>query len=332
MRAMRFDRQAPVESRPLACVEVPAPQPGPGEIRVRVRVCGICRTDLHVIEGDLPELRSPLVPGHQVVGIVDRRGPGASRFKEGDRVGIAWLRQTCGACTDCTRGNENLCRSSRYTGYHEDGGYAEFAVVPESFAYAIPAVFHDDDAAPLLCSGIIGYRAFKRSEIPAGGALGLFGFGSSAHITLQLARHRGCGVFVVTRGEKHRRFALELGAEWAGEDTADLPVRLDGAILFAPAGDMVPPALRALRPAGTLAIAGIHLSPIPSMTYEPHLFHEKRLTSVEANTRRDGAELLVAAAEIPIRPVTTRFPLSDANEALIALKEDRINGTGVLAV
>jgi len=235
MRAMRFDRQAPVESRPLACVEVPAPQPGPGEIRVRVRVCGICRTDLHVIEGDLPELRSPLVPGHQVVGIVDRRGPGASRFKEGDRVGIAWLRQTCGACTDCTRGNENLCRSSRYTGYHEDGGYAEFAVVPESFAYAIRPSF-TMTMRRLFCareSSATGVQAQRDSR---GRRAGLFGFGSSAHITLQLARHRGCGVFVVTRGEKHRRFALELGAEWPERTPADLPVRLDGAILFAPAG------------------------------------------------------------------------------------------------
>ncbi len=332
MRAMRFSRTAPAESRELRLTEVPEPEPGPGELRVRVKACGVCRTDLHVIEGDLKPVRSPLTPGHQVVGVVDRLGPGASRFAIGDRVGIAWLRWTCGECGDCRRGDENLCARSRYTGWHEDGGYAECAVVPEAFAYPIPAAFRDEEAAPLLCAGIIGYRALRRSEVPAGGRLGLFGFGSSAHIAMQVARHRGCEVYVVTRGEKHRRHALELGAAWAGETTDGLPVLLDGAILFAPAGELVPPALRALRPGGTLALAGIHLSTIPAMTYAEHLFHEKRLTSVEANTRRDGEELLREAAGIPIRPAVRPFPLEQAAEALVELKADRIAGTAVLVL
>jgi propanol-preferring alcohol dehydrogenase len=330
MRALRFASAAPIESRPLEAVELPDLQPGPGEVRVRVRACGICRTDLHVVEGDLGRRRSPLVPGHQVVGVVDRLGPGAGRFRPGDRVGIAWLRSTCGACADCRRGDENLCSRSRYTGWDEDGGYAEQALVPEAFAYPIPDVFADAEAAPLLCAGIIGYRALRRSEVGPGGRLGLFGFGSSAHVTLQVARARGSEVFVSTRGEGHRRLAMELGAAWAGEADELPPVELDGAILFAPAGELVPPALRALRKGGTLACAGIWLSPIPAMTYDEHLFHEKRLTSVEANTRRDGEELLAEAARIPIRPRTRLFDLDQANQALLTLKRDGIDGTGVL--
>ena len=332
MRAMRFEGTAPAESKRLRLVEIPAPEPGRGEIRVKVSACGVCRTDLHVIEGDLSPVRSPLTPGHMVVGVVDRLGPGAARFAVADRVGIAWLRWTCGECADCRRGDENLCARSRYTGYHEDGGYAEYAVVPEAFAYPIPAAFRDEEAAPLLCSGIIGYRALRRSGVPAGGRLGLFGFGSSAHITMQVARHYGCEVYVVTRGDRHRRHALDLGAAWAGETADDLPVPLDGAILFAPAGELVPPALRVLRPGGTLVIAGIHLSAIPAMSYAEHLFHEKRLTSVEANTRDDGENLLREAAAIPIRPAVRAFGLDEAAHALIELKQDRIVGTAVLVL
>jgi propanol-preferring alcohol dehydrogenase len=332
MRAVRFTAQAPVEKSDLDLVEMADPEPGPGELRVRVRCCAICRTDLHVIEGDLAPKRSPLVPGHQVVGVVDKLGPGCRRFAVGDRVGIAWLRHTDGQCADCRRGDENLCKNSRYTGYHADGGYAELAVVEEAFAYAVPAAFSDDEAAPLLCAGIIGYRALRRSEVAPGGRLGLYGFGSSAHLTLQVALARGCQVYVATRGESHQRLALELGAAWAGGADAAPPVELDGAILFAPAGELVPPALRALRAGGTLALAGIHVSKIPSMEYEPHLFHEKRLTSVEANTRRDGEELLAEAARLPIRARRRLFPLAEAKAALTLLKRDGIDGTGVLMI
>ncbi|MCS6914760.1 MAG: zinc-dependent alcohol dehydrogenase family protein [Myxococcales bacterium] len=332
MRAMVLMGTAPVDTAPLRLIEMPDPEPGPGEVRLRVRVCGICRTDLHVIEGELPPVRLPLVPGHQIVGVVDRCGPGTGRFRPGDRVGVAWLRRTCGACPDCRRGDENLCAQSSYTGYHEHGGYAELAVVPEAFAYPIPDVFSDEEAAPLLCAGIIGYRALRRSEVRPGERLGLFGFGSSAHITLQVALHRGCQVYVSTRGEAHRALARQLGAIWVGGADEPPPVPLDGAILFAPAGELVPPALRALRPGGTLVVAGIYLSPVPAMTYKEHLFHEKRLTSVEANTRRDGEDLLREAAAIPLRPRVQVFTLPQANHALQALKHDGIDGTGLLRV
>ena len=329
---MRLDHQAPIDAAPLIPSDVPDPDPAPRQIRVRVHVCGICRTDLHVIEGDLPLVRRPIIPGHQIVGVVDRVGPGCRRFAIGDRVGIAWLRGTDGSCEFCRRGDENLCPASSYTGSHEDGGYAERALVREDFAYAIPDAFADDEAAPLLCAGIIGYRALRRSRLPDGGRLGIFGFGSSAHITMQVALHRGCQVYVSTRGAEHRRFATELGAAWVGDADATPPVPLDSAIVFAPAGEIVPRALRALRKGGTVSLAGIHMSPVPEMTYEPHLFHEKTLTSVEANTRKDGEELLAIAAAIPIRPRRRLFPLAEANQALALLAHDGIDGTGVLVV
>lgn len=330
MRAMRLESPGPAVTKPLRLAEVPDPQPGPGEIRVRVLACGVCRTDLHIVEGDLPPVRAAVIPGHQVVGRVDGLGPGAGRFAVGDRVGIAWLRFACGACEDCLRGSENLCIFSRYTGYHDDGGFAESAVVNERFAYALPPDLPDAAAAPLLCAGIIGYRALVRSEALPGSRLGLFGFGSSAHIALQVARSQGIQVYVATRGERHRRHAESLGAAWVGERPDDLPVKLDAAVLFAPAGELVPPILRALRPGGTLAIAGIHLSDIPAMSYADHLFHEKRLTSVEANTREDGEALLALAVTIPIHPTTRELPLAEANDALLALREDRLEGTLVL--
>lgn len=332
MRAMVLERQAPVEEHPLELREVSEPEPGRGEIGVRVTVCGVCRTDLHVVEGDLEDPALPLIPGHQVVGRVDRAGPGCQRFQPGDRVGIAWLRETCGQCEFCRSGQENLCPGSRYTGYHADGGYAEYAVVREDFAYAIPDVFSDAEATPLLCAGIIGYRSLRRARVPDGGRLALFGFGSSAHIVIQIARHRGCEVFVCTRSESHRQLGLELGAVWAGGAYETTPEPVHGAIVFAPAGPVVPVALKSLRKGGTVSLAGIHMSPVPEMDYEECLFHEKTLQSVEANTRRDGRELLAEAAEIPIRPHTTRFPLEDANRALDQLKNDGIDGTGVLAV
>jgi propanol-preferring alcohol dehydrogenase len=332
MRAMRLQHQAAADTKPLRLEEVPDPSPGPGEVRVRVITSAICRTDLHIMEGDLPARLMPVILGHQVVGIVDALGPGPHELGVGDRIGIAWLRGTCGTCRFCHAGRENLCPGSRYTGYHVDGGFAELAVIPEAFAYRIPASLPARDAAPLLCAGIIGHRALSRSAVPASGRLGLYGFGSSAHIVLQMARHRGCRVFVATRGAAHRTLARRLGAEWAGEAAQPMPEALDSAILFAPAGDLVPIALRAVRPGGTVAIAGIHLSRIPALDYEESLFHEKTLTSVEANTRADGLDLLREAAAIPIRPRTTSFRLEEANEALVRLKHGEIEGTGVLVV
>lgn len=332
MKAMVLEQLGPIESAPLVWRDLPDPQPGRGELRVRVKVCAVCRTDLHVIEGDLPRQKLPIVPGHQVVGVVEAVGEGVSRFRVGDRVGIAWLRFTCGACKFCLSGRENLCACARFTGYHHDGGYAEYTVVREDFAYRIPAEFEDVEAAPLLCAGIIGYRALCRANVPPEGRLALYGFGSSAHVVLQIAIHRGYEVYVVSRGEKHRQLAREMGAFWVGESPSQLPVRVDSAILFAPAGELVPPALERLEKGGTLAIAGIHLSPIPPLDYERCLFYERDLRTVTSNTREDGQKLLEEAAKIPIRPKTTCYPLSEANRALADLKADRISGTGVLVV
>jgi propanol-preferring alcohol dehydrogenase len=332
MRAMVLAGPAPVESEPLRLREIGEPEPGPLEVMVEVDVCGVCRTDLHVVEGELPPRRRLLVPGHQIVGRVVARGVGAARFAPGDRVGIAWLHRTCGVCAPCARGDENLCEAPEFTGWTRDGGYAERTCVPEAFAYPIPPSLADREAAPLLCAGIIGYRALRRSGIRPGGRLGLYGFGSSAHIALQVARHRGCRTFVCTRDPAHRALALELGAEWAGESTASPPEPLDAAILFAPAGELVPVALRALAPGATLACAGIHLSRIPPLDYGRELFQERTLTSVTANTRADGRELLELAAAIPLRPRTTAFDLADANRALLALARDRISGSAVLVV
>ena len=332
MRAMQLGEQAPIATSPLRLVTLPQPEPLAGEIRVRVTACATCRTDLHVIEGDLPARRLPLVPGHQVVGVVDALGAGAERFARGDRVGFAWLRGTCGTCRYCIAGRENLCEAATYTGWTHDGGYAEFCVAPEAWAYPIPAGFDDAHAAPLLCAGIIGYRALQRSQVPRGGRLVLFGFGSSAHITLQVARHWGCRVLVVTRDAAHRRLALDLGAEWAGGVGDALPVKCDSAVVFAPAGELVPLALAALDKGGTAALAGIHMSEIPAMAYGPHLFWEKTLQSVTANTREDGLSLLREAAAIPIRPRIARYALADANAALQDAAGDRIEGTAVLLV
>ena len=330
MRAMALAKQGFIATRPLAPVELLDAEPGPHEIRVRVAACGVCRTDLHVIEGDLPPHRTPLVPGHQVVGRVDAVGEGASRFAVGDRVGIAWLRGTCGRCDACRRGDENLCPYSTFTGWDADGGYAELAVVPEAYAYSIPERFEDAAATPLLCAGIIGYRALTRSRVPDGGRLGLYGFGSSAHVVIQIARARGCEVYVATRDAAHRKLAEELGATWTGGTLDVPPVPLDGAIVFAPAGEVVPPALASLRPGGTVAVAGIHLTDVPPLSYAGHLFQEKTLTSVTANTRADGEALLAEAARIGLKPRVTTFPLAEANDALIALSEDRVSGTAVL--
>lgn len=332
MKAMLLSQNKPIEENPLVLTEVPEPVPGPGEVRVKVRACGMCRTDLHVIEGELPLARSPIIPGHQIVGVVDRLGPETSRFKPGDRLGIAWLRKTCGTCSYCREGKENLCENSRFTGYHADGGFAEYAVVPEDFAYQIPSVFTDAEATPLLCAGIIGYRALRRSELKPGQSLAIYGFGSSAHIVIQIALHRGCEVYVCTRGEKHQELARQMGAAWAGGATDPPPLKVDSAIVFAPAGELVPIALRSLRKGGTLSLAGIYMTQIPAMDYTESLFYERNIHSVTSNTRQDGLDLLREAAEIPIRPRVETFPLEEANRALQMLKAGEINGTGVLII
>lgn len=332
MKAMALDDCADVCTNPLVLRELPTPEPGPGQVRVRLSVCGVCRTDLHVVEGELPAAKRPIIPGHEAVGIVDRLGPDVRDVKEGDRVGVAWLQETCGRCRFCRSGRENLCPAAAFTGYHRDGGYAEYLVVPATFAYPIPPPFTDEDAAPLLCAGIIGYRALRRSEVQPGQRLGLYGFGASAHITIQVARHWGCEVYVCSLREEHRRLARELGALWVGGAAEAPPEKLHSAIIFAPAGELVPPALRALDKGGTLALAGIHMTPIPVLDYDRDLFQERTIRSVTANTRQDGLDLLREAAAIPIRAHTQCFRLDEANQALQALKAGRVQGAGVLTL
>jgi len=327
---MLLRRPAAVADRPLRMEDVADPAPGPGEILVQVRACGICRTDLHVVEGELPMLRTPIIPGHQVVGRVAARGEGARRFREGDRVGIAWLRRTCSRCLYCATDRENLCERAEFTGWHADGGYAELAVVDEDYAYAIPSAFDDVEAAPLLCAGIIGYRALQVAAVRPGGRLGMYGFGSSAHVTIQIARGRNMEVYVCTREPGHRELALSLGAAWAGDLHEPVPHRTEGTILFAPAGELVPVALRNLARGGTLALAGIYMTPIPKLDYEADLFYERAIRSVTANTRADGEALLREAARVRVRLATTEFPLEVANQALELLKAGAISGTGVL--
>jgi alcohol dehydrogenase, propanol-preferring len=332
MRALLLDQAAPIESAPLKLREVPDPVPGPGEVRLRVSCCAICRTDLHIIEGDLPLMKKPLILGHQIVGVVDQLGEGCSRLRTGERIGVAWLRHTCGQCRFCTGGRENLCPYSQYTGYHADGGYAELATVPESFAYEIPDAFDDVHAAPLLCAGIIGYRAMLRSGVREGEKLAIFGFGSSAHVVLQIARGRGCEVYVVTRGKAHQKLALELGAMWAGDDARDLPAKPQAGIVFAPAGEVVPAALASLDRGAALALAGIHMSPIPRIDYDTQLFQERDIHPVTANTRDDGRNLLSESARAAVKPHVATYSLEQANQALLDLKHGRIDGTGVLLV
>ena len=329
MRAMVLEKPADVREAPLRAVESPEPEPGLGEIRVRVKACGLCHTDLHIVEGELPAPRLPVIPGHQIVGVVEARGAGASRFREGDRVGVPWLHDACGACEYCARGRENLCEFARFTGLHVNGGYAEFTVVSQDFAYPVPVSFSDEAAAPLLCAGIIGYRALRLSEIRPGETLGLYGFGASAHIAIQVARHWKCEVYVFTRSKEHRQLARELGAAWTGRAEEDPPARIHSAVIFAPAGPLVPEALRVLRKGGVIALAGIYMSPIPSLEYSS-IYHERTLRSVANSTRQDAHEILRLAGEIPIRTEIETFALEEANEALLRLKESRIRGAGVL--
>jgi propanol-preferring alcohol dehydrogenase len=325
-------RPGPVDGNPLEWVERPIPQPGRGQVRVKVLVCGVCRTDLHLTEGDLPPHGTAVIPGHEVVGTVDALGARASRFELGQRIGIAWLRETDQTCRFCQRGQENLCRAPRFTGWDDDGGYAQYAVVDEAYAYPLPERFGHDEAAPLLCAGIIGFRALRQSALPEGGRLGLYGFGGSAHLAAQVALHEGATVHVMTRSQEAQRLALSLGVSSAQGATDQPPEPLDSAILFAPVGTLVAPALQALDRGGTLAIAGIYLTDIPALNYERDLFQERRLRSVTANTRADGQEFLRIAAEIPVKVTTTPFALSEAPEALRALAHDRVHGAAVLHI
>ncbi len=331
MRALCLNSARPIEDHPLTMVELPAPIPGPGELRLRVQACGLCRTDLHIIEGDLPLPTLPIVPGHQIVGVVDQVGEGVARFQVGDRLGVPWLYATCGRCTFCRHDQENLCDAARFTGYHVNGGYAECVVVQEAFAYPLPLGISTANAAPLLCAGVIGFRALRLSEIKPGGSLGLYGFGGSAHIAIQVAVHWGCEVFVFTRSEAHRALALQLGARWAGRVEDDPPGRLDSAVIFAPVGSLVCEALRVLRKGGTIAIAGITMSPIPECDYAL-LYQERTVRSVANSTRQDVHDLLRLAADIPIRTKIRTFPLEEANRALQLLKQNRFSGAGVLTI
>ncbi|MGD9700897.1 MAG: zinc-dependent alcohol dehydrogenase family protein [Acidimicrobiia bacterium] len=330
MQVWSVDRPGPPDQRPLRRTTRPIPSPGPGEVRVRVAACGVCRTDLHVAAGDLPVHRRGVVPGHEIVGYVDAFGAEATRFGLGERVGIPWLRSTCGICRFCTTGRENLCIEPRFTGWDDDGGYAEYALVPEAFAYRLPDQFDDVTAAPLLCAGIIGYRALERALVPPSGRLGIYGFGGSAHLTAQLAIHRGATVHVLTRSGAARALALELGCASAGHATDAPPEPLDSAILFAPAGDLVPVALRALDRGGTLAIAGIHLSAIPPLDYAEELFQERQVRSVTANTRTDGERFLSEAADADVRVSTVVYAFGDADQALCDLWNDKVDGAAVL--
>lgn len=318
--------------RRVARVTRRVPEPREGEILVRVTVCGVCRTDLHLTDGDLPPRAPGTVPGHEVVGRVAARGPGVARFEVGDRVGVAWLRRTCGRCAACRTGRENLCRGSEYTGWDSDGGFAEYLATPEPFVYRLPDQFDDSSAAPLLCSGIIGYRALKRANVPPGGRLGIYGFGASAHLTAQLAIAQGAEVHVLTRDAPARELASELGAASVGPAHGRPPVLLDSAILFAPAGDLVPVALAALDQGGTLAIAGIHLTDVPPLNYQEHLFRERTITSVTANTRADGEELLRLAANTGLRAHVTEYAFDKVDEALEDLARGRVTGAATVRV
>ncbi len=327
---MLLEKTGPVSDSSLTGKDLPDPAPGPGEISVKITACAVCRTDLHIVEGDLDLPRLPVIPGHQIVGRVVAVGNGVDRYSEGARVGIAWLNSTCGHCKFCRSGSENLCHDARFTGFHTDGGYAEAVIVPADFAYPVPDNIIDIEAAPLLCAGIIGYRALKLSNIKSGGRLGLYGFGASAHVTIPVARHLGCEVYVFTRGSAHRKLAEDLGAVWTGGPMDRPDMELDASIIFAPAGELVLPALENLDRNGALILAGIHMSPVPEMEYEKHLYYERYIRSVTASTRLDGEELLKMAPEIPIRTQTQTFSLDEANLALTLLKEGKINGAGVL--
>lgn len=333
MRAMVLKNPSPIEESPLSLEDVPIPSPSQDDVIVKVGVCGVCHTDLHEIEGELVLSKLPIIPGHQVVGTVVGTGKKVSSLKVGERVGIAWLHRTCGVCRFCLNNRENLCLNPQFTGWQVDGGYAEYIAAPAGFVYPIPQSLKDDEKiAPLLCGGIIGYRSLRQAEIRPGCRLGLYGFGASAHIALQIALHWNCRVFVFSRTREHRALAVKLGAEWAGSAGDDPPEPLDSSVIFAPAGQLIPEALRALDKGGTVALAGIYMSPIPPLEYDKHLYHEKTLRSVANATRQDGCELLKLASEIPIGTETEAYSLAEANKVLIRLKEGKVQGAAVLHI
>ena len=331
MKAMQLFKPAPIASAPLASVNLPTPEPGPGQVRLKVCTCGLCHTDLHIVEGDLDLPFLPIVPGHQIVGVVEALGEGVTQHKPGDRLGAPWLHETCGACRYCQAGKENLCENIRFTGMHVNGGFAEYTIVNEHFAYPLPAIFSDIEAAPLLCAGVVGYRSLRLSALQPGRRLGLYGFGAAAHLIIQVARHWRCEVFVFTRSEHHRALARSLGAVWSGDAREDPGVLMDSSIIFAPAGQLVPEALRLLARGGTLALGGIHMSPIPEMPYHL-LWHERTIQSVANSTRQDAMDFLEIAAEILIKTEVELFSLDQANEALLKLKRSQLNGAGVLTI
>lgn len=328
---MLLQQPAPAEQSPLHLKDLPDPTPAPNEVRVRIRTCGLCHTDLHTVEGDLPLPKLPLAPGHQIVGIIDALGSAVPALKPGDRVGIPWLYSTDGTCPYCVRHTENLCENARFTGYHVNGGYAELCVVREDFAHPLPAAFSDENAAPLLCAGVIGYRSYRLSGAQPGQRLGLYGFGASAHLVLQLARYQKCEVYVFTRSRAHRELAEKLGAVWTGSAEDTPPHPLEASIIFAPAGSLVPLALKHLRKAGTLALAGITMSQIPALDYDL-LYHERVVRSVANSTREDCRDFLRLAAEIPIKTEIRVYPFTDANRALQDLKQSQLVAAGVLRI
>ena len=329
MHAMQLERPAPVEQRPLRAVERDVPQPGAGELLLKVLACGVCHTDLHTVEGEIHPPSLPVIPGHQVVGRVEAMGPGVQGWRVGERAGVAWLYRACGKCGHCQRGDENLCPQAEFTGFHHHGGYAQYMLADARYALRLPPELDDEQVAPLLCAGIIGYRSLRKADLQPGEHLGLVGFGASAHLAIQVAVHWGCRASVFTRSASHRRLARQLGASWVGGIDDPFPSELDGAVIFAPAGALVPKTLAKLRPGGTLAINAIHMSPIPEMPYSL-IYGERTLRSVANATRRDGVEFLRLAAEIPIHATTASYPLDQANQALRDLKESRIDGAAVL--
>jgi propanol-preferring alcohol dehydrogenase len=334
MKACLLRSIAPIEQNPLELTEAPQPQPGAGQVLVKVNVCGVCRTDLHVIEGELPRQVLPIIPGHQVIGRVEQAGEGVAGLKIGDRVGVPWLHQTDGVCEYCREGKENLCENATFTGWLVDGGYAEYIVAQADFVYPIPEAFSDEEAAPLLCAGIIGFRSLRLSGINGpspGKRLGIYGFGAAAHIAIQVARHWGVDVYAFTRDARHRQFALDLGAAWAGGSDDAPSVKLDSVIIFAPAGELVISALKVLKKGGCVALGGIHMSQIPPIDYQL-LYYERVVRSVANNTRQDGLDFLRVAAEIPIKTQTQIFDLVEANAALNALKRDAVRGAAVIRI
>jgi propanol-preferring alcohol dehydrogenase len=329
MQAWQLAAPQPIDAHPLAEVDLPVPAIGPHDLLIRVAACGVCHTDLHIVEGEIALPKLPIVPGHQIVGRVEAAGPAVTRFAVGDRVGVPWLNWACGQCDYCRAGLENLCDFGRFTGLQVDGGYAAYQVTDEHFAYAIPANFPDEQAAPLLCAGVVGYRALRLAGAQQARRVGLIGFGASAHITIQVLRHWGVAPYVFTRSPAHRRLAADLGAVWTGAAEDDPGVPLDTAIIFAPAGALVPLALQRLRKAGTLVLAGIHMSPIPQFDYDL-IWGERSIRSVANATRQDAAELLTLAAQIPIHSEVELFPMAEANAVLARLKRSEIAGAAVL--